>query len=49
MNNFEITLENGWPALLVMLSAIGVLALLRLVVPYLIVKWQRKRPVEKDR
>ena len=49
MFNLETTLENGWPALLVMVAAIGILAFLRLVVPYLIVKWQRKRPISRDR
>jgi len=48
MNNLETTLENGWPALLVMVGAICVLAFLRLVVPYLIERFQRKRPISKN-
>ncbi|HRK40810.1 MAG TPA: hypothetical protein PLN95_01900 [Candidatus Saccharibacteria bacterium] len=39
--------QDGWPALLVMLGCILVLVVVRFGVPYLIQKFQRKRPLTK--
>lgn len=47
MLGLENLLQDGYPALLIMLGAVLILVFLRLIVPRLIKKLQKKKPLLK--